>query len=195
MKVIRAECFFNGRYLTVISARLFHPLDVCMFFSQYPSFFETSGIARPVTQEEAMDTLRRAAEAGLVHSVSNNQEGLWYVCNCCTCACGVLRAMTELGMSNVIARSSFVNQVDEDLCIACGVCVDLCQFDAIVVDGVAQIDEVRCVGCGVCTLACPQEAMTLVARPEGEVLPPPLDEKEWQRERAKAREIDIEEVL
>jgi electron transport complex protein RnfB len=56
-----------------------------------------------------MGTLRRAAEAGLVHSVSNSVEGTYYICNCCTCSCGILRGMAELGIANVVASSAFVN--------------------------------------------------------------------------------------
>ncbi len=112
-----------------------HPVDVCMVFSDTPGAFDQSTTIRALTQKGAMDTLRRAAEAGLVHSVSNNQQGAWYICNCCTCACGILRGMVDLGLANVIARSAFVNQVDEDVCIGCGACVEKCQFGALSVDG------------------------------------------------------------
>ncbi|MDF1516146.1 MAG: 4Fe-4S binding protein, partial [Anaerolineae bacterium] len=142
-----------------------------------------------------------AAESGLVHSVSNTRQDTGfgfvtgYICNCCTHACGILRGMSELGMANVIARSTFVNQVDEDLCIACGTCIERCQFDAIIVDAVAQIDTMRCVGCGVCVITCPVEAMQLVKRPEDEIMPPPENEEVWRHERADARGIDIKRVL
>ncbi len=172
-----------------------HPRDVCMIFSEQPGAYAGSAYVRALTQEEALATLRRAAEAGLVHSVSNTQEGTWYVCNCCTCACGILRGMAELGIANVIARSSFVNVVDESQCIACGACVDVCQFGALTLDGTARVDAVRCVGCGVCALACPQHALSLAARPADEVLPPPRTERDWQRERAAERGIDLNEVL
>ena len=101
-----------------------HPVDVCMVFSQTAGAFDQMTGMRALSQDEALATLRRAAEAGLVHSVSNNQEGLWYLCNCCTCACGILRGLADLGMANVIATSAFLCQVDEDKCIACGECVD-----------------------------------------------------------------------
>ena len=84
-----------------------HPLDVCMVFSQTAGAFDQMTGMRALSQDEALATLRRAAEAGLVHSVSNTQEGLWYLCNCCTCACGILRGLADLGMANVIAPSAF----------------------------------------------------------------------------------------
>lgn len=172
-----------------------HPLDVCMTMSQIPDAFANSPTIRALTREEALATLRRAAEAGLVHSVSNNQEGLWYICNCCTCSCGILRAMKELGTANVIARSAFVNRVDEALCIGCEMCLARCQFDALTLEGkTARVNETRCVGCGVCVLACDQGALRLVRRPEDQVLPVPRTESDWRAERAVARGIPLDVV-
>jgi ferredoxin len=175
-----------------------HPLDVCMVFSQVPDVFDGSPDVRALTLEEALATLRRAAESGLVHSVSNHQKELpylWYICNCCTCCCGILRGIKDLGIANVIASSAFVNQVDNDRCTGCGLCIDACPFDAMTLESVAQVDPVRCVGCGVCVLTCPEEALVLVRRPEDEVLTPLETEEEWQKERAEARGIDLQAVM
>jgi ferredoxin len=164
-----------------------HPLDVCMAFSEHENVFHNHPYVRELTRQEAEDTLQKAADAGLVHSVSNNQEGLWYICNCCTCSCGILRGMAEFGFANVIARSSYVNQVDSEACIACGACEEACQFDAIVVEDVAVILEEKCVGCGVCIQTCPVDALQLVKRPADEVKPPPKTEQDWGEIRVKSR--------
>jgi len=173
-----------------------HPLDVCMIFSQTPGAFDNTPGVQPLTYEGALDTLRRAAEAGLVHTVSNTQRDIGYICNCCTCSCGILRGMAELGLANVVARSAFVNQVDEDLCIGCGTCVDRCQFSALKLnEGVVYVDTLRCVGCGVCVPSCPEGALHMVRRPE-EVSPaPPRTEADWLEERAAARDLDLNSVL
>ena len=142
-----------------------------------------------------MSTLQVAAEAGLVHSVSNDQRGSSYICNCCTCSCGILRGISELGIANAVAQSAFVNQVDEDLCIACEDCLEYCQFDALSMEFTAQVDQLRCVGCGVCVQSCPENALSLVRRPEREVVPVPVSKSEWMQKRAVARGIDLEQVL
>ena len=108
-----------------------HPVDVCMAMSDTPDAFTNSSDVKALTKEEAYAVLRRADQAGLVHTVSNNQQGNWYICNCCTCSCGILRGMAELGIANVVASSAFINTVDETLCNACGLCVENCQFDAL----------------------------------------------------------------
>jgi ferredoxin len=179
-----------------------HPLDVCMTLDETEGAYDNHPHVRALTREEALATLRRAAEAGLVHSVSNTRHAMWdergfgtYICNCCTCSCGILRGLAESGAPAVVARSSFICQVDEALCIACGECEERCPFGAIAVDDLAAVDGMRCVGCGVCTLACPQGALELVRRPEDEITPVPENEAEWERQRAVARGMDPDHIL
>ncbi len=161
-----------------------HPVDVCMVMSATPGAFHGSNGVRELSREEAIGVLRRAAEAGLVHSVANTMEGQWYICNCCTCSCGILRGMAEGGMASVIARSGFVCRVDEASCDGCGLCAERCPFGAITAEGTARVDDRRCAGCGVCAVACPQQALTLLRRIEAEISQPALDEREWLDARA-----------
>ena len=164
-----------------------HPIDVCMVLSPVPAVFDHESTVRALSKEEAQKTLKRAAEAGLVHSVNNSRETVWYICNCCTCSCGILRGMKEMGLSNVVARSAFVNFVDEELCIGCENCATACQFDAITYDTTAKIDPNHCVGCGVCVVVCTEGALSLIRRPENEVETPPANEQSWRVERMKER--------
>jgi ferredoxin len=171
-----------------------HPVDVCMAFSQQPGAFDNNPVINAVSREESMATLQRAADAGLVHSVSNKQRDMSYICNCCTCSCGILRGIADLGVANAIAWSGFVNQVDEELCVACDLCIEHCQFDALSLDGVLQVDSMRCVGCGVCVPFCPEEALSLVRRPVDEVEAIPASMDDWLNARAAARGLDMDEV-
>lgn len=172
-----------------------HPLDVCMVFSDTPGALDRKPGVRALTQTEALDTLQRAADAGLVHSVSNNQRGLWYLCNCCTCACGFLRGLSELGIANVIARSAFECVVDEALCVGCGGCLSRCSFDALsMTDFMAQINATRCAGCGACVVVCPTNALSLMRRPDDDVPTPPETEDDWRVARAAARGLDLTAV-
>jgi len=173
-----------------------HPLDVCMVLSKRAGVFDHSNVIKALTREQAHETLHRAAQAGLVHTVSNSQEDIAYICNCCTCSCGILRGMAEMGIANVVARSPFVNQVDEDICIGCGDCLDACQFGALtLVDGMMSVNIIRCVGCGVCVPVCAEEALSLIRRSEDEIMPVPINEREWGMQRAKVRGVDIEEII
>ncbi len=173
-----------------------HPIDVCMTLSQKPGAFDHVPAIHAQSCEQALETLQRAAQAGLVHSVSNTREGFTYICNCCTCSCGVLRGVAELGFAGAVARSAFINQVDEAACIGCEDCVPFCQFGALTLhDFVIQVERMRCTGCGVCVSHCQQGALGLVRRPPDEILPVPANEAEWQAQRSQARRIDLNKVL
>ncbi len=175
-----------------------HPMDNCMVFSKRPGAFENISFIQSLTQEEAMAKLKEAANAGLVHSVGNSQKDTTYICNCCTCSCGILRGMAEMGIANVVARSAFLNTVDEDSCDGCETCLDYCQFDALSLSEaelLIEISATSCVGCGVCVPACPEGALSLVRRPEEEVLPIPVTEGDWLADRAAARGLDMNAVL
>ena len=48
--------------------------------------------------------------------------------------------------------------IDEDKCTECGLCQELCRFDAI---RDFQVDAISCEGCGFCSHICPSEAVTM----------------------------------
>jgi len=53
-------------------------------------------------------------------------------------------------------------KIDEEKCIACGLCVDACPADAISLeDDKAKIDIEKCTECGACVDECPNEAIAL----------------------------------
>jgi MinD superfamily P-loop ATPase len=54
--------------------------------------------------------------------------------------------------------SGQVAQIDEDRCTQCGLCQDLCRFNAI---KDFRVDQVSCEGCGFCAHICPVEAITM----------------------------------
>jgi MinD superfamily P-loop ATPase len=51
-------------------------------------------------------------------------------------------------------RTAIINQ---DKCTECGLCRDLCRWDAISEDFV--VDSIKCEGCGVCYYFCPEKAI------------------------------------
>jgi electron transport complex protein RnfB len=175
-----------------------HPIeDTCMVFSQTPGAFDQATLIHVLTREEALATLRHVAEIGLVHSLGNYREGVSYICNCCTCSCGILRGISEQGMANAVARSPFISQVDEDLCSSCEACLDTCQFSALALNdqGVMSVNRMRCVGCGQCVINCPDEAISLARRPADEVKPVPVTEHDWGAARAASRGLNLDEIL
>ncbi len=60
-----------------------------------------------------------------------------------------------------LTHSPEVAAVDEELCSGCGICAQVCPYDAIKVErsGIAVVNEILCAGCGVCAAACPAGAI------------------------------------
>lgn len=54
---------------------------------------------------------------------------------------------------------SQVAHVDTNLCTQCGLCNEVCKFDAI---DLGKVNELKCEGCGACTIVCPEKAIDLV---------------------------------
>ncbi|MBW2207167.1 MAG: 4Fe-4S binding protein [Deltaproteobacteria bacterium] len=94
-----------------------------------------------------------------------------------------------------VLNSYYYAEIDPDECTLCGVCADeRCQVNAIEEsDGVNQVIQERCIGCGLCISTCPSEAIRLVRKQPEELVPPPKDEMAWFDERARRRGVDISE--
>lgn len=153
------------------------PVDVCLVIGEpFASFIieHQPNHARWITSEQAVDILKAEDERGHVHHAffKDAMLGRFYaICNCCACCCGAMQAH-HAGVP-MLASSGYLAAVDPDLCLACGACVENCQFTAISQAGAlpAQIDQARCMGCGVCVNQCPNAALTLQRAPaKGEPL-------------------------
>jgi len=59
--------------------------------------------------------------------------------------------------------SGAIAEIDQDLCSGCGLCDDVCRFDAIDEQaGRYVIDPLNCEGCGYCPRVCPQKAIKML---------------------------------
>ena len=166
-----------------------HTVENCLMFAPVEHAFDRSEITRAITKEEALDILMAAEEEGLIHSTANHEGPLYYICNCCSCCCGIIRGLTEFGAPAAVTASDFLVEVT-DGCTACGSCVERCAFGALSVDEVCTVEASRCVGCGLCVSVCPSDVMYLTRRPERSDLPSTL--KDWMRKRAEERNIPFE---
>lgn len=173
-----------------------HPIENCLVFAPVEGAFDHSDVTRAVSLEEALRILHEAKASGLVHTTGNYAGPHHYICNCCTCSCGILRGVTEFDLPTAIARSRFSAKVDQERCLACEDCLTACQFGALSfpADG-CLVDETKCVGCGLCAAVCPAEAMCLEARPASEFEPIPETIKDWNQRRAEERGISLEDIF
>ncbi|MBN2677330.1 MAG: 4Fe-4S binding protein [Anaerolineaceae bacterium] len=160
------------------------PVHTCLNFSHT----ERPPSAGDVSQSEALELLDQCEEIGLVHTVNNVAKGVFYVCNCCGCCCGILRGITEFGIENSVARANYYAIINPEACTGCGTCIERCQVSAISDDnGVSVIDLKRCIGCGLCVTGCPSQAVHLERKPEAETIHPPENFSEWEKMRLQER--------
>ena len=62
-------------------------------------------------------------------------------------------------------------EIDPDICINCGKCMENCRFDAIKVNERSHfVDPFGCEGCGVCKFVCPVNAVSLKHSVAGDLI-------------------------
>ncbi|MBY8990882.1 MAG: 4Fe-4S binding protein [Candidatus Lokiarchaeota archaeon] len=144
-----------------------HNFERCLHFDDLGRYTVEYGLGREITKEETLEILKRADDEGLVHGVSNSEEGIDTICNCCSCCCVFLDSLVK--MPGIIPRghqpSNYIRAINEENCISCGVCVKTCPMKALeLVDKKLVFDRERCLGCGVCVNKCKQKAIYLEHR-------------------------------
>lgn len=157
-----ADCYCR-RTKIIMGEGCDHPTETCLYFNELASFQVSAGRARPIDADEALQILRTAADAGLVHSVSNCEGRISSICNCCIHACGVMKSMA-MGGRNAGNVSRYIVTHHDETCEQCGVCVEVCPMSALSLNGSLSVDAQRCIGCGVCAYKCPTGSLTLTWR-------------------------------
>jgi len=133
-----------------------------------------NGMGREITKEETFDILKKAADEGLVHGLSNWKEKPDTICNCCVDVCMWFESYHELGHDKTLDPSNYKVSVNAETCRACALCVRRCPMDALQLKFSAEarnkfhkapvLDSDLCIGCGVCAHKCPTESLVLVPK-------------------------------
>jgi len=135
-----------------------HDLERCLHFDTLGRYIVENGFGREITKEETLEILQKAADAGLVHGLSNTEKAPDTICNCCSCCCLFLESAVK--MPGILPRghnpSSYIREMAEEKCIE---------------DKKVLFTPERCIGCGVCINKCPQDASCLEYRGENQDYP------------------------
>ncbi len=170
-KIVVAPCICRREH-EMVGKGCGKPMETCLVFGGGAYFYEENGMGRPISQEEAIGILHKGIDAGLVIQPGNAQKPV-NICLCCGCCCQVLKNMKTLDEPAKAVSTSYYAAVNEENCIACGVCADRCQMDAIVIEDTAKIKLGRCIGCGLCVAVCEYDAMMLKEKELAEKYVPP----------------------
>jgi electron transport complex protein RnfB len=180
-------------------------MEVCLHFGRLGHYIVENGLGREITREETREILKQAAESGLVHAISNWQEGADTICNCCTCCCLFFEAYHVLKHHKSHDVSNYRVRTNPETCIGCGLCIKRCPMEALDLEDlpeakdrmtvvaadrekdkkkftnkrgqVSVLNPELCIGCGVCVYKCPTKSLTLERKKE--IYHPPKDAREW----------------
>jgi heterodisulfide reductase subunit A len=114
--------------------------------------------------------------------VSTMVEGI-YIAGCCQGPKDIPETVAQAGLAAAevislidkkkIEISPIVAELKEDYCSGCGVCIELCPYNALEYDSQknkAKLTPEKCFGCGVCVSACFGGALSLKNYREEEIL-------------------------
>ena len=156
----------------LIAQKCDRPINICLQLDRAADYSIDRGTGRELSKEEAMQKIREAEEAGLVHMTMNRSENTHFICNCCDDCCQTFPLIISMGL-HLCDPSRFRSQVSTDLCTGCEDCLDSCFFGALSMSGddLAVVDYEKCMGCGLCKVACTEGAITLVEAREKDFIP------------------------
>ena len=175
-KILVAPCICRKEH-TIMGKGCGKEIETCLVFGGGAYIYESRGIGRTISQEEALDIAKEGVKQGLVPQPSNAKKPL-NICLCCSCCCQILKNIKDFEAPAKIVSSNFQSSVDEDECTGCGACEEICPMDAIEIDeekALAFINLDRCIGCGLCVTVCEFDAMSLKDKKETEKIEPPAN--------------------
>ena len=151
------------------------PEESCLVLGSAADYVVHSGRGRTISLTETLEILQQADENGLVLQPDNAKEPL-FICTCCGCCCGILRALKRAEKPGRVVCSPFCARLDASTCNGCGLCTKRCQMEAIrLSDKKAVLDVDRCIGCGLCVSTCPNHSLSLLRKPPSEQSDIPKD--------------------
>lgn len=146
------------------------PVDNCLVFGIPARYVVDEGIGRYITVDETIEILKEAEKEGLVHLTQNTVDKQGFICNCCSCCCGILSTAKKYNLWNLFQKTDYIPVFDMDTCKHCKKCVNICPFYAIsYISGDKEdksedeiiVREEVCIGCGLCASNCPSDSIKL----------------------------------
>ena len=145
-------------------------VENCLVFGVPTKYLVDEGIGHYITADEALKILKQAEKEGLIHLTQNTIDKQGFICNCCTCCCGIVSMAVKYNYWEIFQKTDYVPVIDMQTCKHCKKCVNICPFYALKYisgekedkseDNILVREEV-CIGCGLCASNCPTDSINL----------------------------------
>ena len=108
------------------------PQNWCLGIGDMADYLVETGKGHFITYDEVIDILLLAEKNGYVHQITNidGEEKIFAICNCDVSVCYALRTSQLFNTPNMSA-SAYRAHVDEEKCVACAGCVEVCPAGAV----------------------------------------------------------------
>ncbi len=115
--------------------------------------------------EDAIELLKYVESEGKIHTIWTFMSPyIGAMCNCNERKCLMFHLKKQYKFTEIIIKGHEVGRVNQRLCIGCGSCQKVCQFQGIRFIGKKAIINYNCHGCGICRRFCSAGAIQLIPR-------------------------------
>ena len=156
--------------------------DLTFVYSKTPGVKKDVKYMKFISLNQAKDLLRKFDKMGLCHTMYGNCGNIidgsfsLAICNCKRDVCIPLDVAIDLDLTKAL----YINPhnlaiIDQKKCKGadkCGKCLEVCGFDARIIDksnGKIKIINDKCWGCGLCANHCPEGANKIKFLPENKL--------------------------
>jgi ferredoxin len=145
----------------------------CLFLGEGAREVNPS-LGKEASVDEALAHHRQAVAQGLIPMAGNLRwDSLWLgvkkadqlltICHCCDCCCyfKLYRHLPQEAARGLQKLEGLEVRV-ESACDGCGICVERCFIQAMVLKGGRAVVGESCRGCGRCAAVCPRDAVKIL---------------------------------
>jgi len=156
--------------------------DLTFVYSKTPGVKKNVQFTKYISIKKARDLLKKFDEYGLAHIMFGNCgnviDGAFSlaICNCKRDVCIPLDVGTDLDLNKILySKPHNLAIIDQDKCKGaknCGKCLEVCGFEARIIDkenGKIKIINDKCYGCALCAHHCPEGANTIRFLPQNKL--------------------------
>ncbi len=108
------------------------PQNWCIGIGDMADYLVETGKGHFIAYDEVIDILLEAERCGYVHQITNidGEDKIFAICNCDVSVCYALRTSQLFNTPNMSA-SAYRAHVEEEKCVACAGCVEVCPAGAV----------------------------------------------------------------